>query len=400
MGDKVSIAGCWVEEWGRKGRRLGTGEGVQSDPALPCPGHPASHPPTCSTPSNRSRCPPEKPRQLARMKRGSPSSPNSSIACAVLRAESGNQTWPACSSSGRGQGQQGRGGGSEAGMSTCMQSAGSPVPHRLQSHPTAEHPPSLPPLPLPGALPYPTLPYPTLPYLWDDALRGVWHARVSRNVEHHCVGLHGNDAHRHAAQPRPPRHHRARPAGLQVARGCRGWGWAQQWSGMTRPLSQPRAPDSSTGLGVGAMTTSSASERCSEEPKPKPKPKPNTSPASHLPACLPSPAPPSSCPCQTGRPARSAPRGCARRGWAARAPRWPHAGPSSPLQQQQQQQREEAVRMLVHVGVWSGKRMEAGATAAALAQLWRPAFCPTLLLLNSSQPHPSTAPPRPPSAGM
>mmetsp|Transcript_34950 Transcript_34950/g.103537 ORF Transcript_34950/g.103537 Transcript_34950/m.103537 type:complete len:535 (-) Transcript_34950:1290-2894(-) len=52
--------------------------------------------PACSTPSNRSRCPPLKPRQFASTKRGRRSRPNSSIASAVLEAESGNHTCPAC----------------------------------------------------------------------------------------------------------------------------------------------------------------------------------------------------------------------------------------------------------------------------------------------------------------
>ena len=40
--------------------------------------------------------PPEKPRQLAKMMSGSSSRPKSLMACAVLYAESGNHTWPAC----------------------------------------------------------------------------------------------------------------------------------------------------------------------------------------------------------------------------------------------------------------------------------------------------------------
>ena len=47
---------------------------------------------TWRTPSNRSLCPPEKPRQLAMITRGSCSRSNSSMACAVFRAESGNHT--------------------------------------------------------------------------------------------------------------------------------------------------------------------------------------------------------------------------------------------------------------------------------------------------------------------
>lgn len=50
----------------------------------------------CRTPSNRSRWPPEKPRQLARTNSGRPSRSNSSIACAVFSALSGNHTCPAC----------------------------------------------------------------------------------------------------------------------------------------------------------------------------------------------------------------------------------------------------------------------------------------------------------------
>ena len=53
--------------------------------------------PNLSTSSNMSLRPPEKPRQLARMTSGSPSPVLKSwMACAVLYAESGNQTWPAC----------------------------------------------------------------------------------------------------------------------------------------------------------------------------------------------------------------------------------------------------------------------------------------------------------------
>mmetsp|Transcript_26316 Transcript_26316/g.81279 ORF Transcript_26316/g.81279 Transcript_26316/m.81279 type:complete len:240 (-) Transcript_26316:5387-6106(-) len=54
--------------------------------------------PNLSTSSNMSRMPPEKPRQLARMKHGRRSWWKSSSASAVLRALSGNQTWPACAS--------------------------------------------------------------------------------------------------------------------------------------------------------------------------------------------------------------------------------------------------------------------------------------------------------------
>mmetsp|Transcript_11605 Transcript_11605/g.36759 ORF Transcript_11605/g.36759 Transcript_11605/m.36759 type:complete len:228 (-) Transcript_11605:630-1313(-) len=53
--------------------------------------------PYLSTSPNMSRVPPEKPRQLAKMKTGS-RSPwlKSERACAVLKAESGNHTCPAC----------------------------------------------------------------------------------------------------------------------------------------------------------------------------------------------------------------------------------------------------------------------------------------------------------------
>lgn len=50
------------------------------------------HEPACNTPSKRSRCPPEKPRQLAKMTKGRPSRSNSCSACAVLSAESGYHT--------------------------------------------------------------------------------------------------------------------------------------------------------------------------------------------------------------------------------------------------------------------------------------------------------------------
>lgn len=51
---------------------------------------------TWRTPSKRSLCPPEKPRQLANTNSGSPSASNSCIAAAVLAALSGNHTCPAC----------------------------------------------------------------------------------------------------------------------------------------------------------------------------------------------------------------------------------------------------------------------------------------------------------------
>ena len=51
-----------------------------------------SHLCTCRMPSKRSRWPPEKPRQLARMIKGRPSLSNSSIACAVFCALLGYHT--------------------------------------------------------------------------------------------------------------------------------------------------------------------------------------------------------------------------------------------------------------------------------------------------------------------
>ena len=137
VGGRGFGVGGWVCEW------------VGEAPSAQALTHARTHPPTCSTPSNRSRCPPLKPRQLASTKSGRPSSPNSSIACAVLSAESGNHTCPACAQGEGGLGGmggvRGRGPSAHNPPSTPTQAApGHPPPTHTQpsQHPTTHTTPT------------------------------------------------------------------------------------------------------------------------------------------------------------------------------------------------------------------------------------------------------------------
>lgn len=53
-------------------------------------------------------------------------------------------------------------------------------------------------------------------YLGDDALGGIWSARVGWDVEHDSLRLDGDDADGNAPKTRTPGHNAARPAGLAL----------------------------------------------------------------------------------------------------------------------------------------------------------------------------------------